>query len=338
MKVDVFLNRLAGNADLGSLREGIRRALFRCEVEFWMPEGVPALHQQIRDCIRNGTDGLLFCGGDGTINQTLKPLLEARREGVTLPKCAVIPMGTANDLATSSGISRRVDRAARAMLEGTPRLIDVLEIREESGQTAYMITNGGVGLAAFTADNVNRFKHSIKALAQDPGAAQLQRLIFGGAQSFIKSLGSRVYELGVARELMLWSSSDWRIRVTAPGRDPVVTRSPLILISNQSKIGGNFTSAPFTRNDDGLFNVLIIEPHSLPSVARAIFDMRRGHLPRSPEVIRFETSELELEATDESRPMVFFGDGEILFRDSRKLRLRCLHPGVPFQSRGGDHS
>lgn len=330
MRFDVFLNPLAGNANADAVKTGVQRALFRCETRFWAPVGIPALHAQMRACVNEGTDGFIFCGGDGTVNTALKPLIELKREGVKLPISCVIPVGTANDLAFGSGISRRIDRAARALLEGRPKEIDVLEIIS-GDEKAYMITNGGIGLTAVTADGVNRFKHALKRNATDEAGPKWKRTLFSAAQMGVRNLGPKIYDLAVARELMLWNSANWRVRVSIPGRMTFMTKSPLVLVSNQAKIAGGFTTAPFTRNDDGAFNVLVVEPVKVRHLAKALLEMKSGHSPSARESVRFETSSVLFEADGKSPPFGFFGDGETLFRNVRKVEINCISPGVPFQ-------
>jgi diacylglycerol kinase family enzyme len=348
VRVDVFFNKLAGKADLGAIRAGVRRALFRCDVGFWEPCDVPDFHRMLRACLADlaesplgQTDGIVLCGGDGTFNSALPPFVEALEAGVPLPPVSLIPVGTANDLAGEAGISREIDRAARALLEGTVRRVDILEVRDERGRKAYFATNGGLGIAAATTREVNRFKRSLRMLSGQGAASAAvpslwgaARALGGGALSGLQNrLGARIYELGVVRELLRWNGTDWRVRVRLPGREPFVSRSPLLLISNQPAVGRHFVTAAFTRNNDGKFNFLSIEPTHPLAVPLAILEMRRGHAPSGPGVVRAEAASVELEAVRGSRKLLFFGDGEVLFENASRLAVRCIHPGVPLLER-----
>jgi hypothetical protein len=39
-------------------------------------------------------------------------------------------------------------------------------------------------------------------------------------------------------------------------------------------------------------------------------------------------------ATDKSKPLTFFGDGEILHRDAREITVRCIPNGIPVVTMG----
>lgn len=329
MRVDVFINRMAGNVDVERLRKEIHQALFRCQTHFWFPDTIEKLHAEVRARVVEGTDGLVFCGGDGTVNTALHPLMSLKHEGKELPACCVIPVGTANDLASFSGVSRRIGKAARVLLEGRPKPIDILEIRTEDA-LAYMVTNGGIGLAADTAHNVNRLKSAVKSRAQDESSSVSAQILFSATQWAIRGLGPTVYDLAVIKEMMAWKSSNWKIRVSVPNQTTYMTRSAMLLISNQPTVGGNFTTAAFTRNDDGKFNVLICEPGTMTNVVRSVVEMRRGLAPSSKKTVQFETDVLVLEAVNGSRPMRFFGDGEILFHEARRLEIRCIEKPIAF--------
>ena len=68
-----------------------------------------------------GMDLIVCCGGDGTFNETVSGLI---RSGVDVP-VGYIPAGTTNDFAASMKIPTNVNKAARAILEGTPHRYDV---------------------------------------------------------------------------------------------------------------------------------------------------------------------------------------------------------------------
>ena len=66
-------------------------------------------------------DTVVCCGGDGTFNETVTGLLRA---GVDIP-VGYIPAGSTNDFATSLRLPTNILKAARAIVEGSPRRYDV---------------------------------------------------------------------------------------------------------------------------------------------------------------------------------------------------------------------
>ena len=153
MKVSVLINGQAGNASQDAIRSACDRALFRTEREYFMPTSQDELKNLVLK-LSETSDALVICGGDGTLNAAIQPLmasLQASRENkgapFRIPPILPLPVGTANDLASELGLSRRLERTARRVLETEPHPIDVIEVKSDE-RTVYMLTNGGLGIAA----------------------------------------------------------------------------------------------------------------------------------------------------------------------------------------------
>ena len=72
------------------------------------------------ECAKN-YDLVVCVGGDGTLNGVISGLLSA---GTSVP-VGYIPAGTANDVASTLALSRDPSKAARKILSGTPRPLDI---------------------------------------------------------------------------------------------------------------------------------------------------------------------------------------------------------------------
>ncbi len=77
--------------------------------------------QKIVSCAAAGNDILICCGGDGTLNDIINGVMEC---GIDMP-IGYIPCGTTNDFASSVGLSKNVVRAAKDIISGTPKRVDV---------------------------------------------------------------------------------------------------------------------------------------------------------------------------------------------------------------------
>ncbi len=62
-------------------------------------------------------------GGDGTINEVSTALIQIR-DGVA-PALGLLPLGTANDFATSAGIPEALDKALKLAIAGNAMEIDM---------------------------------------------------------------------------------------------------------------------------------------------------------------------------------------------------------------------
>ncbi len=78
-----------------------------------------------REAASRGVDGVIACGGDGTVHQVINGLLAAS-EGQPCPLLGLLPTGRCNDLAIALGIPRRDGQAAiDVILNGTALPIDL---------------------------------------------------------------------------------------------------------------------------------------------------------------------------------------------------------------------
>ena len=68
-----------------------------------------------------GSDLVVACGGDGTLNEVVSGLLSA---GHTVP-LGYLPCGSTNDFAASLGLPRGLMRACEAVAAGSPRTLDM---------------------------------------------------------------------------------------------------------------------------------------------------------------------------------------------------------------------
>ena len=87
--------------------------------------------------VRQGYDGVLACGGDGTVHEVLQPLVG------TDVALGVVPLGTANAMAQNLGLGRDPVKAVRALLNAKPTKVPV-------GRIYFQESNGAQGWRYFT--------------------------------------------------------------------------------------------------------------------------------------------------------------------------------------------
>src|SRR6202051_3203253 len=95
-----------------------------------------------RDWAADGVGLIVAAGGDGTINEVAEGMVHS---AVPL---GILPAGTANVLATETGMSRDLETAARDLLTYTPERISVgrLHFNNGSSTTRHFLLMAGVGL------------------------------------------------------------------------------------------------------------------------------------------------------------------------------------------------
>ncbi len=316
MRVAVLINANAGRAKPEEIKASIRRALFRTELTFYEPTSHDEL-QSAAALAAKTSEAIIVCGGDGTLNIAVQPLLRYRNS-IRIPPILPLPLGTANDLAHELGVSERIERGARLILEGRPKYIDVIEVSSEKS-TVYMLTNGGLGIAAETA-----------LLANDVRAWFRKNPV---GSNLIKAIGSEIYEVLLAGQFLTGQTrkwlNGWCISVELADGVQFDTSAPFIMVNNQPGLGGKYIPAPLTSNTDGTFNVMLVNSSHLLGQISALMKMRLGGIPDESSCPRTETTAVHFRAKEGARDLTFFGDGEILQSGVRQIDVNCLRRALP---------
>jgi diacylglycerol kinase family enzyme len=328
--VDVVVNERAGSSNIKLIVDNIKKALYRCDLKFHQPTSATEMKETVRSVIDRGSEYLVICGGDGTLNTALTPIMEARSQGVRIPSICPVRSGTANDFAEEMGTSRNIHVAARAILEGQTQTIDVIEIHGD-GCSSYMLTNGGLGVAAETAVAANEIRQSI--IKRSDSTHRFLKF-YRKAPELFKILGPKIYDILVFSKMYTWKADKWKIEVEIPGQKSFITYAPFVMINNQPSVGGKFRIAPFTSNTDGYFNLMLIEPTQFYSMAKTILNIRFGGLPNAKNTKSKEVSKIILTNRSEEKDLIFFGDGELLHQGIDRLEITCHHPGIPVVTTG----
>jgi YegS/Rv2252/BmrU family lipid kinase len=245
-----------------------------------------------RQAVRERVGMVIVVGGDGTVHEVLNGLVGSS------VRLAIIPTGTANDLASYFGLPGDIEKACRVVQGGIAQPTDVIQVNDR-----FYITAGGVGFPSDVAGVASLIKRK----------SRFVRLIG-------RALAGKLYV--VAAVWAILSRARHTIaRVHSAGRD--LTSDILSLtISNQPVLGGKFLISPGAVNDDGRADVCLIpNSQSALGVLGVIIKVLSGRHVNCPSVKTWRTDRLEIEA---ERPLAFLGDGE-LGGKTRKFSIR-VHP------------
>lgn len=328
MRVSVFINPKAGGVDRDLIENKIREALLRCDIAISTAQTVEGLILFLQEEIKLNTDYIVVCGGDGTLNTVLQGLKKIIKEGERIPPLCVIGSGTANDFAQEIGISKKVEQAARMILEGTVKNIDLIEI-EGDGEKKYMITNGGLGIPAITAERANEVRASLQDLSQRKTPLESINFLLKNSYFVIKKMKSSIYPLVLLDTLRTWDQNGWSLEIEFADTKKLRTQAPFVMVNNQPCIGNNFMTAPYTSNTDGNVNLLLVEAHDLKSQISQIAKISRGHVEEGKVNKVFEAPEFKVKTLNPQRKITFFGDGEILFKDVSTIKVKCFKQSLP---------
>lgn len=84
----------------------------------------------VEEARRLGVETVIAGGGDGTINEVSGALIHC--EGPGVPALGILPLGTANDFATSVGIPEALDKALKLAIAGNAIAIDMAKVNDET--------------------------------------------------------------------------------------------------------------------------------------------------------------------------------------------------------------
>ena len=247
----------------------------RVEVEVAdTPAEVPTRIVQMSDRV----DAVALGGGDGTMSTAASALMQT---GLPL---AVIPLGTANDLARSLNVPLNPVRAAALVATGRVEDIDVGEVNGH-----HFFNAAGVGLTVDVAERL-----------------ATGRKIFG-PMSYLKALAD------VTR-----ARRSFRARVMVD-EDDVTLRSIQVTVANGIRHGGGVIAHETASIDDGMFDLYSLEPQSLRRLLSLFPAFMRGthHGWRSVTTMRGRDIRIETPG----KPKRVNADGEIVSRTPARFRL-----------------
>ncbi len=129
----------ANSPELRSAVDVMREEGYTLHIRVTWEQGDAARY--VDEAIALGVETVVAGGGDGTINEVATAL--AQRDPANRPALGILPLGTANDFATSIGIPIELDKALQLAMVGRAFAIDLVEVNK----TAFFMNmaTGGFG-------------------------------------------------------------------------------------------------------------------------------------------------------------------------------------------------
>jgi len=251
-------------------------------------------------------DIIVAVGGDGTVNEIINGTI-----GSNIP-IGIIPFGTANDLASYLKIPKDTKQACDLIIKTNIRSVDIPKDTKQACDLIiktnirsvdlirvndwFFITSGGVGLPCDVLAEIVNSK---------------RRRIFG--RRIISFLGGRIYALALLMVLLRRKHSGRQIRLRAINHLYDIEASSLV-IGNQPYLGRSFKVLPGAINNDGAFDVCLIENNKNRILFfSTLIKMLNGNHIKNNDVTLFRTDNISIKS---NKPLVFFGDGELKLKDT----------------------
>jgi YegS/Rv2252/BmrU family lipid kinase len=241
-----------------------------------------------RDAAGAEWSAVIAAGGDGTVHEVANGLLSAGTSSP--PPMGMLPCGSGNDFALIAGIPRDRAEAARRIVGGSTRQVDVGRVGER------WFTNGvGIGLDARVAIEANRHR---------------------------RLRGRAIYLWALAR--VLGGFSPPRMRVEIDGAEVIERPLTLISLSNGARHGGAFWLCPAARIDDGLLDLCICDGLGRRQILGFLPRTLKGtHVGAS--CVHMRTASRVRISSD--MPLPVHADGEILHESAHELEIE-IRPGA----------
>jgi len=284
----ILNGKSAGNDDLRDAVGHWRGQGVQLEVRVTWEEG--DAERYVAEAIDQGVDVIVAAGGDGTLSAVAETLAHREEPADTLPSLALVPMGTANDFATSAGIPTDPEDAFALIAQAPARPVDLLRV-DADGKRWWCanLASGGFGTQV-TVETDAGLKKMLGGLAYViTGIAKLGR---------IEPITAR----------LTGPDFEWEGGFIALG------------IGNGRQAGGGQQLCPQALIDDGLLDVTVV-PELDGEVAATLGQMLTGGKEAALERVatRAQLPWLQIDAPE---ALTLNLDGEPV--EARHFRIDCV--------------
>lgn len=222
----------------------------------------PDFERELRDRASD-FDRVIVIGGDGTLNAAVNAIASSTHP--TLP-LAFVPTGRGKDTARSlpSWQAGEMSEGAFELASAVPT--DLIKITLASGVIRYSINITSVGLGASAAKVAN---------------------------SVPRVFGTLSYVAGAARNLVPPRTFTTTLQID--DQQVTIEKALLIAACNGKTFGGGIYLAPLAEQNDGLFDVVVVQGADLRDLALQLGKLKSGKPFDHPALLRWRAERLELD-------------------------------------------
>ncbi len=222
--------------------------------------------------VASGIAALVVVGGDGMVNIGVNACA-----GTSTP-LGVVAAGTGNDIAASLGLPvHDIAAAVQIVTAGCTRRIDAVRRVDWDGEGPQWFA--GVLCGGFDA------------------------VVNERANGWAWPRGKMRYNLAIARELPVFRPLKYELELDG---ESWVTEAMLVALGNGTRYGGGMHITPDASYDDGLLDVLVVGPMSVPRLLTVFPKVFSGSHVRHPAVTVRRARHVRLQTDD----IVAYADGE----------------------------
>lgn len=272
MSIQVIINPQAGKGEgrkIFSLIPGILKSL-GLTAEVAISNHPREARQLAYQALEKGKEIILACGGDGTIHSLL-PALVYKPAAL-----AILPIGTANDLARHWRIPLNVNLALQLLVQGRPKLVDI--IATKSG--GFIAGAAGLGFDAAVIERARSWRRCWAGIYPFLPAIFIE--FFNYSLPVISLTTDNWHYQGPAWQILLSKMTQYAWRIKIPSR---------------------------VQYADGLMHVSIITNIGKHKILQKIFLLPFVGIKCFPQILDLSTSKVSVASWP---PCKYHGDGEIM--------------------------
>lgn len=255
----VITNADAGTADEATLDQALSVLRDAVSVEVAATSNPGELDGVLH---RAGTRTIVVAGGDGSLHAVVAAL--HKRNELADKTLALLPLGTGNDFARGTGIPLDVEEAARLVLRGEVRPVDL--IVDDTG--SIVVNNVHVGSGAQASRKADKWK----GLLGSVGVGSV-------------NLGKLGYPIGAL--LAAFHPPHRRLRVEVDGEVVNDVDHPVLMVAvgNGANVGGGTELTPEADPGDGRLDIMVSRAVSPTAKLGYVARLRRGEHHRRDDVL-----------------------------------------------------
>ena len=247
-----------------------------------------------QEAVAVGYDAVVAMGGDGTANEVLNGLMQAKQSGAHTCAMGILCVGRGNDFAYGMGIPTDLEAGCQALAQAHRRPIDVGRVVGGLYPQGRYFGNGiGIGF-----DAVVGFE-----------AVKMTRLH-----------GFPSYLVAVLKTVFLYYKAPLA-KIEYNGQS-FTQRSLMVSIMNGQRMGGGFMMAPEGKPDDGLFDLCIAREVSRARIFGLIPHFMRGTQATQEPIRTGRAQRVVVTAVEGTLPA--HADGETLCTEGQRLEMELL--------------
>lgn len=292
----VIVNPVSGRGDGARAIPHVERELRAAGLEFELIRTERPWHaaELARKASSDGFDVVVSVGGDGTANEVLNGLLQAKDADGRCAVMGALCVGRGNDFAFGVGVPRELGAGCRALAGNRTRTIDVGRVVGGDYPNGRYFGNGvGIGFDTIVGFEAQKLKH-----------------VHGFA----------AYLIGALKTIFLYFRAPL-VRIACDERT-IEQKALLVSIMNGRRMGGGFLMAPEGRPDDGRMDLCIAGQVTRRGVLALMPRFMKGTQGTHPAITTIRSRRVVVEAIDGTLPA--HADGETICVAGAKLEVEVL--------------